>query len=193
MSVESLLETYGYPFLFVGTVLEGETPLLMASFLAHRGYLAVPMVIAVAFVGAIVGDQFFFYLGRTRGPAMLAKRPAWRAKADRVRGLFDRYGLGLVVSIRFLYGLRVVSPFVLGMSGYSFSRFLVLDVIGAAVWATVFAVFGYAVAGLLHLLLGNLREYEVPILVGMAVVSAIAWLLHYRARRAVPSDPESGG
>lgn len=38
MSLESLIIAYGYPALFAGTFLEGETIVVIAGFLAHRGY-----------------------------------------------------------------------------------------------------------------------------------------------------------
>ncbi len=64
MTLESFIQTYGYLALLVGTFLEGETILVLAGFAAHLGYLNLPWVILVAFVGTLSGDQLFFYLGR---------------------------------------------------------------------------------------------------------------------------------
>lgn len=59
MSLESLVTSYGYPAVLVGTFLEGETILVLAGFLAHRGYLDLPLVILTAFLGTFTGDQLF--------------------------------------------------------------------------------------------------------------------------------------
>jgi membrane protein DedA with SNARE-associated domain len=75
MPLESLIATYSYPALFAGTVLEGEAVLIIAGFLAYRGYLELPYVILVAFLGAFLGDQLFFQIGRRVGAAFLEKRP----------------------------------------------------------------------------------------------------------------------
>lgn len=81
---QHLIEQFGYPFLFLGTFLEGETILVIAGFLAHRMYLRLPWVIAVAFAGSLLGDQVAFFLGRHKGRGMLDRRPKWRARATRV-------------------------------------------------------------------------------------------------------------
>lgn len=57
MTAESELIKYGYAALAVGTFLEGETILVIAGFLAHRGYLSMDLVILSAFLGTFFGDQ----------------------------------------------------------------------------------------------------------------------------------------
>jgi membrane protein DedA with SNARE-associated domain len=52
------------PGILVGAFLEGETLLVIAGFLAHRGYLGLPFVIAAAFAGTLAGDQLYFHIGR---------------------------------------------------------------------------------------------------------------------------------
>ena len=49
MSIETIIAAYGYPALFVGTVLEGESILVIAGFLAHRGLLFLPWVVQLLF------------------------------------------------------------------------------------------------------------------------------------------------
>ena len=44
MSLPQLLTDYGYWAVFVGSLLEGETILILAGFAAHRGYLSLPLV-----------------------------------------------------------------------------------------------------------------------------------------------------
>ena len=182
MSLEQLLEAYGYPVLFVGTFLEGETPLLLASFLAHRGYLAFPMVVLVAFAGTFSADQFFFYLGHSRGRKYLSDHPRWQPKAARANALLERYGVSLVLGFRFLYGMRIATPFVVGMSDFSRTRFVFLNAIGGALWSLAIAALGYSLGGLLTLFLEDFRRYELPVVLLILLASAIAWLVYLRGR-----------
>jgi membrane protein DedA with SNARE-associated domain len=61
--MEDLLVQFGYIAVFVGTFLEGETILALAGFAASNGYLLLPKVMAVAVVGAFLGDQACFFVG----------------------------------------------------------------------------------------------------------------------------------
>lgn len=86
MDFESLLQTYGYYALFIGTFLEGETILVLAGFLAHQGYLGFWWVVLLAFLGSLSGDTLVFHLGRWKGRAFLSRRPRWERRAVRVQG-----------------------------------------------------------------------------------------------------------
>ena len=91
--------------------------------------------------GGFVGDQFFFMLGRARGVSF--GLPAIQAQSARVQRLVDRYLTWLIVGVRFMYGLRVAGPVLLGMSevSYGASRF---NALGALLWAALIGGAGYA-------------------------------------------------
>jgi membrane protein DedA with SNARE-associated domain len=78
MSLETLITQFGYPALIIGLLLEGETVLVLAAFMAHRGYLSLPLVIVVGCLVSFASDQFFFWMGRTRGSRFLEKRSTWQ-------------------------------------------------------------------------------------------------------------------
>jgi membrane protein DedA with SNARE-associated domain len=77
----ALIQQYGYMAVFVGSVLEGETLLLLAGLAAHRGYLRLEWIIVVAAAGAFLGDQICFLGGRLFGRPMLARWPRWRRRS----------------------------------------------------------------------------------------------------------------
>ena len=84
--LESLLASYGYPIVLLGTFLEGETVMVLAGVAAHMGYLSLDWVIACGFCGTYIGDQLYFYLGRKHGKTMLARHPAWHcARGSRIQ------------------------------------------------------------------------------------------------------------
>ena len=76
--ISAFVISYGYLAVFLGTLLEGETILLSAGFAANRGLLYWPLVVAVAFAGATLGDQIAFLLGRWQGASLIARFPRWR-------------------------------------------------------------------------------------------------------------------
>ena len=67
MSLEIFVKTYGYWALLVGTFFEGETILIIGGITAHLGYLELPIVILIAFIGSFSGDQLYFFIGRMKG------------------------------------------------------------------------------------------------------------------------------
>jgi membrane protein DedA with SNARE-associated domain len=182
-SLESIIQSYGLLAVFVGTILEGETILVLAGLAAHRGYLPMPSVIVAGFLGSFVGDQLFFLLGRWRGDAILARRPGWAASVARARSFLGRYDAAFILSFRFLYGLRTVSPFVIGMSGVGAPRFLLFNAIGAAIWAVGISYLGYAVGHGAELMLDRTKEIEGWLFAGVSLAGATVWLFYFLRRR----------
>jgi len=134
MTVETLIEHYGYPAIFIGTILEGETILILGGVAAKLGYLNLIWVMVSAFLGSLGGDQIYFFIGRRYGRRMLERYDYWKKRAARGRYYLDRYSSHITLTFRFVYGIRTITPFLLGMSNISTWRFVVLNTIGALVW-----------------------------------------------------------
>ena len=182
MSLEELISTYGYAAIGIGTFLEGETILILGGFAAHRGYLELPWVIVYAFLGTLFGDQLFYYIGRIKGKAALEKRPHWKLKSEKVFLLLDRHQVWFILGFRFLYGLRTVTPFIIGASRISPFRFLILNIIGASIWATVIGISGYLFGNTLEILIGDIKRYELLVFAILAVIGILIWLIHLRRK-----------
>ncbi len=182
--LESLIDTYGYVAVLVGTFLEGETVLVLGGFAAHRGYLALPWVIMAAFLGTLCGDQLFFFLGRRHSQTVLARRPSWKARAERAQRLLERFRTPLILAFRFMYGLRTVIPFTIGMSTVPTRQFIFLNIIGALVWAAVIGTGGYLFGNALEIILGNIKHYEREVLGAIAAIGALVWIIYFIRRRS---------
>lgn len=195
MSLEHLISQYGYWAVLIGSFLEGETVLLLGGLFAHSGYLDLFWVIVFAFIGSLTGDQLYFYIGRWKGMALIDKRPRWHGPAQKVFGLLQRHQTALILGFRFLYGIRTVTPFAIGASGISPLRFLILNVIGALVWAVVVGMLGYWFGHMIESLLGRIKHYELALLAGVLTLAFFAWWIRYRRmeRQAMPPalDPKS--
>jgi len=183
MELQSIIENYGYAAILIGTFLEGETVLVLAGLAAHQGYLVLTWVILAAFLGSLCGDQLFFYLGRKHSQAVLSRRPGWNQKAEKVHKMMNRFQTPVILSFRFLYGLRTVAPFVIGMSSVPVKKFILLNAAGALVWATAIASGGYFFGRALEVLIGKLKSYEMYIMGSVAMVGLSIWVFHFYRRR----------
>lgn len=185
MTLHQIVADYGYWAIFIGTFLEGETILVIGGFFAHRGYLSLPLVVSLAFLGTFCGDQLFFYLGRARGMDAVNSRPAWKRKSAKVFRLLRTHQTLVIISFRFLYGIRIVTPFILGASGVKPARFFTLNLIGASVWAMTIGLLGYFLGQAMELFLAELKRYEFLILGLVVTIGALIWLAYgWRQRRA---------
>jgi len=184
--IEHYIVRWGYAAIVVGTFFEGETVLVLGGAMAHRGLLSLPGVALSAFAGSLAGDQLWFLLGRRGGRLALAHRLRWQTQATRVNHWITRYGTTFVVGFRFIYGLRSVSPLILGASGYPPLRFLWLNIAGAALWAMCFSALGWGLsAGLIRTFRGHVQWAGMGIggLVLIALI-AIAYRFLRRSLRA---------
>ena len=186
MTFADFLSQYGYLGLFGGCLLEGETLLLLAGIFAHRGYLSFPIVVAVAFVGGTLGDQICFFVGRRYGDTLLGRWPKWEAPAQRVHRMIERHSAWLIVGVRFMYGLRLIGPVVIGMSGIGALRFAVFNMIGAAIWALAVGGAGYLFGHAIEWFLADLALFEKWGLLGVVAVVAAGLALRRARRRAEP-------
>ncbi len=179
MSLTQALSEYGYLAVFVGSILEGETILILAGFAAQQGYLSLPLVIALAFCGGTLGDQIFFLLGRCYGGPLLSRFPRLALRAQAVSQLILRYHTGLIVGVRFMYGFRIAGPILIGMSDVPAWRFVLLNLLGAALWATLIGGAGYLFGQTLQSLVPDLKRHEEMALLLMLAVAVLIGLLRW--------------
>lgn len=183
MSLQELIANYGYWAVLVGTFLEGETILVLGGLAASRGYLELPLVMLVAFIGTVLGDQLYFYIGRFNGQKILAKKPRWQEKSARVFDLMARHEVKMILGYRFLYGIRTVTPFLIGASRIHPLRFLVLNLIGSAIWAVAVATLGYLFGEAFELFMADAKKYEIA-LFGIIILTAFSYWFWQRRKKS---------
>lgn len=193
--LESLILQWGYIILLAGTLLEGESILLAAGALAHKGLLHLPIVIIVAAVGGFSGDVIWYFLGRKFGLPFLEKRPKLAGHMDSVRRYSDRFGGFFVIAMRFIYGIRTAAPVFLGATRYPMIPYLLYNAIGAIVWANLIAFLGYQLGiGFRELLSRHphIEEILIATVIGVVLFMIVRHGYHYwKARQAMkkPEDP----
>ena len=183
MTLRTLIETYGYWLLAADSLLEGETILVLAGFAVRRGYLYLFAVLGVASAAGFLGNQFYFWLGRRHGPAVLAHWPSIALQSDRIYRLIDHYPASVIIGIRFVYGLRIVGPVVIGMSPISGYRFSLLNALGAMLWACLVVAIGWFFGHAAEIALGENWPIESWLLLGLAAAGMAAMWIGWRRMR----------
>lgn len=115
--MSELLLTYGYFFVFFGSIFEGDATLLGASFLAHRHLLSLATVIAIATVASTAWNELVFYYSRNSGRRFLDRRVARHRSYERVQRWVQRRSVVLLLFSRYLFGFRLAIPVACGATG----------------------------------------------------------------------------
>lgn len=186
MSLSDLIAAYGdwiYALVFVWTFFEGETFVLFAGLAAAQGVLDPFVLFLSATLGSFCGDQCWFQLGRRFGPPLLLRFARWRPRVDAPLAWLERYDSWFILTFRFIYGIRNISSFAIGLSAVSWRRFTAFNLLGSALWAGSFVAGGYFFGGMLGLAVGDLAgNLAVFMLAGCAVAFIATRIARQRAK-----------
>lgn len=136
-----------YWLLYAGTIMEGETALLLASLAAHQGLIDLAWVIIIAFAGATTGDQISYQLFRRFGPAMVARNATLKRRTEKARRLLAGHPFKFIILSRFFWGLRSACMLALAASDVSTRVFAPASLLACALWATMVGSLGYVFSG----------------------------------------------
>lgn len=191
MDVNQLISQYGYLALFIGCIAEGETFTLLGGVAAHEGLLHYGWVVAVAMAGGILGDTALFFLGRYYGTPILKKFKKHQKQIAKANRLIRRRPVLFVIGVRFMYGLRIIGPVIIGASKLKPQKFMLLNIIGAVLWALIFVSLGYVggqvITPWLHMLDKHIKQ-----IVWVVLALALVWgvRLWFKRRAAREKDEE---
>ena len=132
-----LLKTYGYIILFIWSIAEGETGLIMAGILSYTGDMNLFLAIFIAVLGGFVGDQIYFYIGRFNKSYVHRKFKGQRRKVALAHILLKKYGWPIIFLQRYMYGMRTIIPISIGLTRYNAKTFALINLTSAWCWATV--------------------------------------------------------
>ncbi|MFF3866054.1 DedA family protein [Micromonospora sp. NPDC001898] len=169
---------------FLGLFVPGEVAVLVGGVLAHSGRLPLWAVAAAAVVGATLGDQTGYLIGRRYGRRLLSRTPRRLVRSGELRRALDlvrRRGAVAVVLGRWVAALRALVPGIAGLSGMPRVTFTLANVSGGVLWAVTVAVLGY-LAGASYRLLERRLGLGGEVLLALLVVLVAARL--WRHRRA---------
>jgi membrane protein DedA with SNARE-associated domain len=166
-----------------GVPVPGETALIASAVLASQGHLSIELVIAVAAVAAIVGDNFGYMLGARFGRRLL-ERPG-RTQARRLvalkqgEQLFERHGPKAVFIGRWIALLRIWAAWLAGMASMRWRSFLLWNALGGICWALFFGLLGYYGGEAAAELVARLG---VGIAIALGAAAVATWVVVHRRR-----------
>lgn len=156
--ITALISQFGYAVVglmilieCIGVPLPGETALILASVAASFGHLNIGGVIFIAIVGAVIGDNFGYMVGRHFGRRIIKRFEHWPIfhfkHIERVEIYFKKHGNKTVFLGRFTPLLRIYAALFAGIFHMDYRKFLFYNLAGGVCWATS--------VGLLSFYLGN--------------------------------------
>ncbi|MEJ2365730.1 MAG: DedA family protein [Deltaproteobacteria bacterium] len=155
-TVKPYLDQYGYWALFGAILLEdfgmpvpGETLLIASAFLASQGEMHLVPLLLIACVAAVTGDNIGYAIGRFGGRKLVLRYGHYvlisEKRLQKAEGFYRRYGGAVVVMARFFAVLRQLNGIVAGTTKMSWRRFLLYNVLGAALWVSFWTMLFYEV------------------------------------------------
>ncbi|MDR1946111.1 MAG: DedA family protein [Desulfovibrio sp.] len=170
-----LLGEWGYLIIVVWTFLEGETIVILAGMTAKSVGLEPHFIALSAFCGSFASDQVMFSLGKHKGVYVLAKFPRIAKNMDKAARLFRKYDTAMILGFRFIYGVRNITPIMLGISGVTHKKFFLLNAVGAGAWALTFTYGGHYAGQAFMGLMDRVGHGILYILLAVLVVALIIW------------------
>lgn len=166
--MEEFLDKYGYIALLVGTFFEGETAILVASSLVHKGLFEGPYTMLFGFAGSFISDWLYYLIGRLNGRYFVDRKPALKERFRPVQHFFLTHKIQILLCYRFLYGFRVLIPVVIGMSNVRPLQFLGYSIFSGLAWATTVSTVGYFIGRFLNITTDVFEENLLLIVLGFA-------------------------
>jgi membrane protein DedA with SNARE-associated domain len=178
-AIHAFLVSYGLIVVYLGVIIEGESVLIAAGFLAHQGVMNPIGVFLAAFAGSLTGDQLLFYAGRYFAGSRMVQRQTKRPLFASILGRVQRNPVLFTLSVRFIYGARTIGPMALGIAGVRPLLYTALNVVAAAIWAALFTLIGYLCGETIERLAGRLHGAEVKLTIAAAIAIGAVLVLHF--------------
>ena len=199
----SLIERYGYVIVFLGVVLEGvgiplpgETVLIAAGALAHRGFFTLWETMVLGCLGAVVGGQVGYGVGRFGGRPFVLRwgRYAYITpeRLGRAERFFERHGGRAVFLARFITGLRVFGALVAGVSRMPWGKFALYNVLSGTIWAMVAVSLGYFLWASISLVEHWIGRISLLLAVALGLVVILRWSYRKAMQTRRDEDPKEG-
>jgi membrane-associated protein len=157
--------------LVVFPFLPGDSILFIAGTVVATAGLNVHLLVALLIVAAVLGDSLNYAIGHYIGPRVYDKPDSRWFKQDHLRqtqAFYDKYGGVTIIIGRFVPIIRTFAPFLAGVAGMTYRRFLSYNVIGGVLWISLLTYAGY--------LFGNIpwvKQNLSLIVLGIVIVSLV--------------------
>jgi membrane-associated protein len=166
----------------LGIPLPGETALIAAALLAAHNQMNLVLIIAIAAIAAILGDNIGYLIGLKGGRRLLERSGPLHKHRKRLlehgEPFFARHGAKAVFLGRWFTGLRITAAWLAGINRMHWLTFLMWNALGGIAWAISVGVLAYIIGPQAEALFGYVGVGGV-----VAVVALLAAILLWRWRR----------
>ena len=148
--------------------------------------LNLAILIPLLIVAAIMGDALNYWIGAKVGPKVFfSDTSRWlnRTHLDRAQHFYEKYGSKAIIIARFVPIVRTFAPFVAGIGKMNFGRFWLYNIVGGAVWVSLFLVAGFWF-GNIELVKNNFIFVTLGIIAVSVIPIAHEWMKAKKAQRA---------
>ena len=188
-----VIETMGYPGIFLIMVLEGiMTPIPSEIIMPFAGYLSSPsshqsfnlyLVILVGTLGATVGSTVAYYIGYYLGRGFILKYGKYiflsEERLERVEQWFEKYGNKAIFFGHSIPGTRSFISFPAGIAKMNIGNFIVYTFCGALIWTSVLSCLGFWLGEQWMTIVDTVEILDAIVIVTL-IISLIVYYLVYR-------------
>ena len=168
-----------YVGIFVGVFFEGEAVLLSAIIAAQHEHIPLIPVVIIAYVAAVLADTFFFFIGKSKGAKWLSSKKAFQKHTGKARKFLRKNQTTVLLTYRFMYGLRSILPMMVAIDGVPFRRFILFSIGGSAVWAIAISLLGVLVGEMVIEFLDHIHQVEFYLIGALLIFAVIAGAKRY--------------
>lgn len=200
-TLQEFARLYGYWAVFVGIALEntgiplpGETIVIVGGFLAGSGELNYWLVLGSAIAGAVLGDNFGYWVGKTGGWPLLVKiGRIFRLQEQQLEQAKDRYSQNAAQAVlfgRFVTILRIFAGPLAGITQMPYKQFLLYNFGGAAIWSTTIVSLAYFLGKVASLeeIIGWFTQLGLGALLIVVVAILVPLIWQYGQKKLLPKD-----
>jgi len=173
------ISQYGLLVIFFGMMVEGTTMIIATGILCYLGIIELKYTLPTAYIGALIGDQLWYYIGRNYATITVEKFPKFKNKIKNLELSVNKKGKLLSFSGRFVYGGAIVFPLALGFYRYSYKKFLLFDTLGLFVWTLLGVMLGYLLGTSAQAYIGKIERIWHVVLIVLITTMLIIFIKKY--------------
>ena len=177
--IETLIK-YGYIVLFFYSLGGGMIAILAAGVLSFQGKMDITLCIVLAFVANTLGSTLLFVLGKYYKKDLMPYLKKHRRKLALASIKIKKYGIFLLISQKFIYGLKTFIPLAAGLAKYDFSKFVIINTLASLAWAVILGFSAYTFGYIIEVIFNKFTNY--PYIAPLFLLALVLAIWFYLAK-----------
>ena len=174
--------------LMVGFFLPGDSLLFTAGFLVQQQIFSINihLFVAMLFLASIIGNSTGYLFGHRVGRRLFRKEDSRFFRQEylqRAEDFYEKHGSKTIILAMFVPIIRTFTPIVAGISSMNYRKFILFNVIGAAIWIGSFTYLGYFAGSYIRAMGINI-EVAALIIIALSLLPGVIHILKEPEHRA---------